>query len=180
MKIVFSEDFIYTETAQSVVLILKNCAEHCNFCPAGKLVKFYNYVKLNSIFNYSVQMLKIYGDSTSPYVNTFLKKYRDLNPNANIELNVCANCAELFERDVYNHIICPFLDTYFESKPAKFLMPACGDYDVALAYALRKKKLYPNIPIEAVILDTANSELSFWDENKIQQFNEKLGLVEFN
>lgn len=180
MRIIFSEDFIYMENAKDATLILKNCNGNCAFCPANKLVNFYNYVKLNAEFNYSIQKLTIYGSADSSYIRSFLNQYRLKNPDAKIELNVCKNTIENQDRIVYNHLIDPSISNYFDRKPDKFIIPANGDQDLKFAYLQKFKSLYPHIPIEPVILDSADAECVFWDEQKIKQFNEKLKVAEFN
>lgn len=170
MKIKFEEDYIYLSSGSSAKLILHNCKHSCKFCPAGKLKSFYNYSSLNMNFDYDCDELTIYGNLNCTYMETFIKKLKSLNPKIKIRLYGCC-CESSQPLDLeYYHIIYPNLVTYFSVMPKEFILPATGDTQMLLAFAIRQRTRYPDIPLVTAVTEAADQDTEFWTESQIADF----------
>lgn len=174
MKILLEEDFIYLEANHKAKLIVHNCEENCSFCPAAKIKSFQNYGKLNSVFNFSVEELTIYGNVNCSYLETFIKKYKELNPKGKVCLIGC-DCNLTQELDLeYSHVIYPNLTEYLKVEPKEFILPATGDSSMLEVFISRYLIRYPNIPIKVSVLDSSDADTEFWSDDKIQEFQKQI------
>lgn len=179
MKVYFEEDFIYYQSGFDSFLILKNCNSSCVFCPAVKLKSFYNYPKLSELFDFKSKTLTIYGSVNISYIETFLKKYLQLNPSGKIHV---VGCYCEFTQNIpvsYSHVIHISLENHFSILPKEFFIPAIGDPVLVSALALKYLKKYPNIPIRADRLDSGDVNADFWTQDKIEEFQKKINCKDF-
>ena len=179
MKIQLEEDFIYTYAKGEAVLILRNCTNSCKFCPAVRLKPFQNYGKLHSSFDFSCEKLSIYGNANCSYIETFLRKLRESNPNVEIHLYGCqCNFSQKIDL-IYHHIIHPSMPNYFRIVPVDFIIPAMGEEIALLAYALKYFNRYPEIPIRIEILDSGDLTAEFLSLEKVNELQKQINLKEF-
>jgi hypothetical protein len=175
MKFLLESDFLYTSTRNGAVIVVKSCGKNCAFCPASALVNFQDFQKLGAEYDYSQDILKLFGDITSPNLITFLKKVREYNPRVEIHVESCMCKLPREEMAEYSHIISYELKSIFESVPDRFVIPATGDEASVTAVRARYASRHPNIPIVVKSMDSGNPETVFWAESKIAEFNSKVG-----
>lgn len=179
MKIQFEEDFIYLASGSEATLILSNCDKNCDFCPACKLKKFYNSSKLNISFDFKdIKKLTIYGSATNSFVETFIRKLNELNPELQITLIVCKYEFTQKLNFEFKQIIYPGLSEISENLPSEFVLPAYGDPHIIEAFAKRYKMDYANIPVRLRIFDSG-AEISFWDNSTIDSVQKQIDSEDF-
>lgn len=180
MKITFQPDFIYLSSKYSATLIFKNCDKNCSFCPAGKLFNFQDYATLNQIFDFTCRDLTIYGCVNCSYIESFIIKLKKESPNVTIKVIGCdCRFSQKIEGIKYHQIIYPDLSNLFVIVPEERIIPATGDPLSLKIFALREKKIFPNIPLRMSILDSSNVNADFWSENQIEDFQKQIDTEEF-
>lgn len=173
-NVIFKNDFIILEDKNTIKVIVKNCKNSCNFCPASKLQPYRSF-QLNSLIKYSTKELHIYGNCISNYLESLIAKIKSEFPIMKIKVFGC-QCKFTQKLDVeFIQLLHPDYPQFISTvEPKEYMIPAIGNPEEVLSFAKDYKNSHPTRRITLVKTDAPDQDLEFWLDSKIEEIQKKL------